>query len=132
MAVVDLKTESDGIGPRDTLGRFTPGNPGGGRRPEYRSFRARAAEFMSDEGVELLIGMARNRDGFALRLLAEYAYGKPQQHVDVSGLDAGKVVFQIVYQEPESTTDQQPDQPALPATSTLDANYTLEDTSENA
>ncbi len=103
------------------------GNPGG-RPAQYASFKARAQEFMSDEGVELLIGMARNRDGFALRLLAEYAYGKPQQHVDVSGLDAGKVVFQIVYQEPEPAADQ----PALPTTSTFDANYTVEDTSENA
>jgi hypothetical protein len=86
------------------------GNPSG-RPADYAGFRARAREFMSDEGVELLISMARKKEINALRLLAEYAYGKPQQRVDVTGDLGGKVVFQIVYGD---QLEQNEEQPALP------------------
>ena len=74
-------------------------------------FKQAAMLFMQQEGIELLIDMARKRDGFALKLLAEYAYGKPQQHVDISGLDSSKVVFQIVYSD---ISVEQSAQAALP------------------
>lgn len=72
---------------RDKLGRFLPGNQGGGRPAEYREFRERAREFMDREGLTLLVELARrpNTDqAFALKLLAEYGFGKPQAHVDVT------------------------------------------------
>lgn len=42
---------------------------------------------MDAKGIKRLISMAEGEGEdcrFALRLLAEYAYGKPQQHVDVT------------------------------------------------
>ena len=62
------------------------GNPGG-RAKGRGEFREAAREFMDSKGVLTLLAMAAE-DGedrrFALKVLAEYAYGKPQQHVDVS------------------------------------------------
>lgn len=42
---------------------------------------------MSTKGVAALLSMAGDQGEdrrFALKLMAEYAYGKPQQHVDVT------------------------------------------------
>lgn len=71
---------------RDAKGRLVKGASGnpGGRPKEYRAFKERCSEFMDAEGFELLTTMARQPNEFALRLMAEYAYGKPQQHVDVT------------------------------------------------
>jgi hypothetical protein len=74
------------INGRDARGRILKGtvaNPQG-RPREYRSFRQQAQAFMDREGIGILLDMARARDGFAVKLLAEYAYGKPQQHVDLT------------------------------------------------
>ena len=69
---------------RDRKGRFTgSGNPAG-RPPEYRAFKERCQQFMDSEGFDLLTTMARQRNEFALRLMAEYGFGRPQQHVDVT------------------------------------------------
>lgn len=62
------------------------GNPGG-RPRAFKSFRAGALEHMDERGLKALIAMAHDEGEdrrFALKLLAEYAYGKPQQHVDVT------------------------------------------------
>lgn len=62
------------------------GNPGG--RPKgHGEFREVARTFMDAKGVTTLISMASDEGEdrrFALKVLAEYAYGKPQQHVDVT------------------------------------------------
>jgi hypothetical protein len=71
-------------GDRDAKGRFTQGNYHGGRPKEYRAFKDRARQFMEAEGLDLLLGMAREPNEFALKLLTEYAYGKPQQTVDMN------------------------------------------------
>ncbi len=59
---------------------------------------------MDSKGVSTLLSMAEDQGEdrrFALKVLAEYAYGKPQQHVDVTsqgetikayvGVDLGSV-----------------------------------------
>src|SRR6266581_4593032 len=69
---------------RDKKGRFAAGNPGGGRPQEYRAFKERCREFMDAEGFGLLVALAKQPSEFALKLLAEYGYGKPQQHVDLT------------------------------------------------
>ena len=73
---------------RDAKGRVLKGtvaNPHG-RPKEYRGFREQAKAFMETEGIVILLDMARDHDGFAVKLLAEYAYGKPQQHMDITTL----------------------------------------------
>jgi hypothetical protein len=77
---------------RDAHGRFAAGNHNGGRTPEYREFKVRAREFIEHEGFEELIRLARRAgvDQFhALRLLVEYAYGRPQLSVDITSGGAG-------------------------------------------
>jgi hypothetical protein len=71
---------------RSTNGRFTKGwTGGGGGRPKgYAAFKERAEAFMDAEGLTKLLDMARNNNEFALKLLCEYAFGKPQAHVDVT------------------------------------------------
>ena len=78
---------------QDAKGRFTKGNRAnpGGRPKEYRGFKQRCVEFMDAEGIARLIALGRESNEFALRLMAEYAYGKPQQHVDVTS--AGGPLF---------------------------------------
>ena len=76
------------INGRDAKGRILKGtvaNPQG-RPKEYRSFRQQAQAFMDREGIAILLDMARQRDGFAVKLLAEYAYGKPQQFIDLEAV----------------------------------------------
>ena len=65
------------------------GNPGG--RPKVAAeFRERAQHIMDQEGFDILVNMARAKTPesedrrYALTKLIEYAYGKPQQHVDVT------------------------------------------------
>ena len=66
--------------------KFQPGQSGNpnGRPKGFATFRQRCAQFMDKEGFSLLTEMAREPNEFALRLMAEYAYGKPQQHVDLT------------------------------------------------
>jgi len=76
------------INGRDAKGRILKGtvaNPQG-RPKEYRSFRQQAQAFMDREGIAILLDMARKHDGFAVKLLAEYAYGKPQQFIDLEAV----------------------------------------------
>jgi hypothetical protein len=74
---------------RDHRGRFVPGNNqsvGRGRPKAFQGFREQARAFMDREGIAILLDMARQRDGFAVKLLAEYAYGKPQQFIDLEAV----------------------------------------------
>jgi len=77
------QTETNG---HDHKGRFLPGNKGGGRPRAYHDFRAQAKAFMDVQGIGHLLNMAAQQNEFALKLLAEYAYGKPQQHMDITTL----------------------------------------------
>ena len=84
---------------RDGKGRFLPGGApkSPGRPAVARVFREWCQHVMDDgDGKprrEVILGML-DSDGedrrFALKLVAEYAYGKPQQHVDVTS--QGEVV----------------------------------------
>jgi hypothetical protein len=59
------------------------GNPGG-RPAVAREFRDRCQDFMSEQGWQRLMRMARGRGSLAFRaleLIAAYAYGKPTQLV---------------------------------------------------
>lgn len=64
------------------------GNPGG--RPKVAAeFRQRAQKVVDGDGFKLLLkmlkGKAESEDRrYALTKLLEYAYGKPQQHLDVT------------------------------------------------
>lgn len=65
------------------------GNPGG--RPKIAAeFKERARQRIDAEGFEILVsmmtsGLRESEDRrYALTKLLEYAYGKPQQHVDVT------------------------------------------------
>src|SRR5438105_1293504 len=77
---------------RDASGRFIRGNNAnpGGRPKEYRAFKQTAAEFMDSRGVARLIRMAEMDHFDSLKLLAEYAYGKPTKYVDVTS--AGETI----------------------------------------
>ncbi len=65
---------------------FKPGQSGNpaGRPKGFKSFKERCQEFMEREGIDQLLKMAQRGDAFALRTLAEYGFGKPQGHVDVT------------------------------------------------
>lgn len=72
------------------------GNPHG-RPAGYHSFKERAQVFVDAEGVEGLFVMARGEGEdrrFALKLLLEYAYGKPTQ--PISGQDGKPITIRIV------------------------------------
>jgi hypothetical protein len=68
--------------------RFQKGQSGNphGRPKEFKAFKESAREFMDREGLERLLGLARDDSEFALKLLAEYAYGKPTQPIEQSGM----------------------------------------------
>lgn len=64
------------------------GNPGG--RPKIAAeFKDRARSFMDERGFAILTGMLDNGipesedRRYAMTKLIEYAYGKPQQHVNL-------------------------------------------------
>jgi hypothetical protein len=71
---------------------FQPGQSGnpGGRPKGFASFREQARRFLEEEGGHaLLIRLAKQRKSlhtaaFALRLLVEYAYGRPPQPVQMT------------------------------------------------
>lgn len=67
--------------------RFQKGQSGNphGRPKEFRAFKEQAREFMDREGFMRLLGLARKDSEFALKLLAEYAYGRPTQPIEQSG-----------------------------------------------
>ena len=75
---------------RTVKGRFAPGvsgNPSGRPRVDI-GFRERCREFVTAEGWDILLEMARTpgRDQRpALELLAAYGFGKPTQAVEHSG-----------------------------------------------
>lgn len=56
--------------------------------------RERAQKAMDKEGLEILLGMMRNKRDesedrrYAIKMLMEYAYGKPQQYMDVTSAGA--------------------------------------------
>lgn len=65
------------------------GNPGG--RPKVAAeFRERAQREIDGEGFKILVAMMRNDmpesedRRYAITKLLEYAYGKPQQNVDLT------------------------------------------------
>jgi hypothetical protein len=73
-------------------GRFQKGQSGnpGGRPKVALAWKERCRTFLEDEGGwEKLVAIAQNNvidcDPMqALKLMCEYAYGKPQQYVDVT------------------------------------------------
>lgn len=78
--------------PKQIRGRFQKGQSGnpGGRPKVALAWKERCRAFLEDQGGwERLVSMATSPveggDAFpALKLMCEYAYGKPQQHVDVT------------------------------------------------
>jgi hypothetical protein len=74
------------------------GNPSG--RPKVaKEFRERCQEFMNEEGFDRLIKVARSAvddDRFrAIRLITEYAYGKPIQAIEHGGSVEKRHVYEI-------------------------------------
>ena len=68
------------------------GNPGG--RPKgSKGFKERCRAFADDEGLDTLIGIARDSDGKdrlkAVELLLAYGYGKPRQALDIGDGEGG-------------------------------------------
>lgn len=64
------------------------GNPGG-RPKQAVGWKLRCQAFLEREGgwehlVKIAQGKTESDPMQALKLMAEYAYGKPQQHVDVT------------------------------------------------
>ena len=78
---------------RDPTGRWLPGTVGGPGRPsvdlEFQR-RAQALMEMPDGGWDTLCKLLRGKDSadrrFAVELAAAYAYGKPSQRVQVTGM----------------------------------------------
>ena len=85
-------TEVSDQDPKQIAGRFRKGESGnpGGRPKIALAWKERCRKFLEDEGGwDRLVSMAKSPidggDAFpALKLMAEYAYGKPQQHVDLT------------------------------------------------
>lgn len=76
-------------GQRDSKGRFVLGNKNGGRPRVAIALKDQCRAFVEAEGWERLVAIARGDVPLesslsALRLVLEYGYGKPQQHVDLT------------------------------------------------
>lgn len=77
------------------------GNPGG--RPKGQgSFRDAARAFMDAEGLQRLKALARADSEFALKLLTEYAFGKPTQPVSGDG-DAPAIQVSVTFDHASDT-----------------------------
>jgi hypothetical protein len=70
-----------------------------------------ARSFMAEYGWDRMCEIARSpkhRDAFkALELIAAYAYGKPQQHVDLT--TGGESLLAVVRQEDLALLEHNPD-----------------------
>lgn len=88
MAGDDDNRQSEENGGRDLKGRFTAGNPGGGRPPEAKALKAWARGVIENKGMsaleDMITGEGEDRR-FAIKIVLEYGYGKPTQNVDVTG-----------------------------------------------
>lgn len=102
-----MSTAADSALNRDVRsGRFLAGNRANpaGRPKVSRSFRDFAQQAMVDVGWPTLAVMVRGEGEdrrFAIKLLAEYAYGKPSQHVDADVKLGGVVVHLPAREEPK-------------------------------
>ena len=94
-----MDTVNRGDNGRDSRGRFTKGNKGGGRPAIASDFRKRCREFMEADGWRILIDMASDpkakEQRYALELIAAYAYGRPKQGVELSGPDGAPVQIDL-------------------------------------
>jgi hypothetical protein len=77
---------------RNNRGWFKPGNSpkSPGRPPVARDFRAWCQDVLHNGHGRQVIQQMLEAEGedrrFAVRLIVEYAYGKPQQHMDITTL----------------------------------------------
>lgn len=87
MAGEDDGRQSEENGGRDLKGRFTTGNPGGGRPPEAKALKAWARGVIENKGMtaleDMITGEGEDRR-FAIKIVLEYGYGKPTQNVDLT------------------------------------------------
>ncbi len=64
------------------------GNPGGRPKVSLVPWKERTKAFLEHEGVDRLERLAQSKDDNvalkALMFMVDHAYGKPQQHVDVT------------------------------------------------
>lgn len=97
-SVKQIVSEQD---PKQIRGRFQKGQSGnpGGRPKVALAWKERCRRFMEEQhGWEKLAALTDTPDDpgvslQALKMIAEYAYGKPQQHVDVS--QTGRLVVAL-------------------------------------
>lgn len=99
---VQIENKSEQV----TFQKGQSGNPGG-RPKAFKSFKASALEHMDRQGVGTLISMASSEGEdrrFALKLLAEYAYGKPTQPVSGDS-DAPPVQVSVTFDRADADAD---------------------------
>jgi hypothetical protein len=88
---------------RDKAGRFVVGNKAtnAGRPKEFADFKSQARRFMCTDGFKELISIALDKKNkqqlYALELLANYAFGRPQQNVSLE--NTGAPIIEIIYNE---------------------------------
>ena len=91
---------------RDKNGRFIKGNGGGPGRPkrpqEEMYYRILMTTCTADDWTAIVkraVTDAKRGDGAARKWLADYLIGPPVERKEVTGLDAGPIVFEVVYEK---------------------------------
>jgi hypothetical protein len=89
---------------RDKKGRFAKGNGGGpGRKPRATEDKYRdlmLSVITPDHWLKIVtkaIEQAERGDSTARKWLADYLIGPPVERKEISGTDAGPIIFEVVY-----------------------------------